>query len=122
MAAIPAVHVGVKNLNQGFVLFANLLLGLGVFCFQNFDCATLCRWQAAGAAVAGIPAWVLGRVLAKDAIDETSGELVVEAGIMLDERLVEKMESAGVEAKMHNKQIIALIAYLQRLGKDMGGK
>jgi cytochrome c oxidase cbb3-type subunit I/II len=32
------------------------------------------------------------------------------------------MESVGVAAKMHNKQIIALIAYLQRLGTDLGGE
>jgi cytochrome c oxidase cbb3-type subunit I/II len=31
------------------------------------------------------------------------------------------MEDAGVEAKMKDKQIIALIAYLQRLGKDTAG-
>lgn len=32
------------------------------------------------------------------------------------------MQSSGVEAKMQNKKIIALIAYLQRLGTDLGAK
>ncbi len=35
--------------------------------------------------------------------------------------ITEEMASSGVEAKMQDKQIIALIAYLQRLGKDLGG-
>lgn len=37
-------------------------------------------------------------------------------------KITEGMADAGVELKMQNKQIIALIAYLQRLGKDMGAK
>ena len=36
--------------------------------------------------------------------------------------ITEGMAEAGVESKMQDKQIIALIAYLQRLGIDMGGK
>ena len=36
--------------------------------------------------------------------------------------ITEAMADAGVESKMKNKQIIALIAYLQRLGKDLGAK
>ena len=35
--------------------------------------------------------------------------------------ITEEMASSGVEAKVQDKQIIALIAYLQRLGKDLGG-
>lgn len=35
--------------------------------------------------------------------------------------ITEGMESSGVKASMKDKQIIALIAYLQRLGKDTGG-
>ena len=35
--------------------------------------------------------------------------------------ITDGMADAGVEAKMHDKQIIALIAYLQRLGKDTAG-
>ncbi len=37
-------------------------------------------------------------------------------------QITEAMADSGVEAKMENKQIIALIAYLQRLGRDLGGK
>lgn len=36
-------------------------------------------------------------------------------------KITEGMASSGVEAKMANKQIIALIAYLQRIGTDIGG-
>ena len=36
--------------------------------------------------------------------------------------ITKDMESAGVPQHMKNKQIIALIAYLQRLGTDMGDK
>ncbi len=38
------------------------------------------------------------------------------------EEITKEMESSGVEMKMKDKQIIALIAYLQRLGTDLGGK
>lgn len=37
-------------------------------------------------------------------------------------KITEGMVEAGVESKMQDKQIIALIAYLQRLGIDLGGK
>ena len=37
------------------------------------------------------------------------------------EAITQEMESSGVEMKMKDKQIIALIAYLQRLGTDLGG-
>ena len=34
--------------------------------------------------------------------------------------ITEEMASSGVDIKKQNKQIIALIAYLQRLGTDIG--
>jgi cytochrome c oxidase cbb3-type subunit I/II len=36
--------------------------------------------------------------------------------------ITKEMESSGVDMKIKDKQIIALIAYLQRLGTDIGGK
>jgi cytochrome c oxidase cbb3-type subunit I/II len=36
--------------------------------------------------------------------------------------IAEGLEAQGVPKGMEDKEIIALIAYLQRLGKDMGGK
>ncbi len=36
--------------------------------------------------------------------------------------ITKEMESSGVEMKVQDKQIIALIAYLQRLGTDLGGQ
>jgi len=40
---------------------------------------------------------VLGRVLAADVVSETTGELVAEAGTMINERMVEKLETGGVD-------------------------
>ncbi len=40
---------------------------------------------------------VLGRVLAGDVIDEDSGKTVVEAGTMINERIVEVLETCGVD-------------------------
>lgn len=37
-------------------------------------------------------------------------------------QITEQMVSEGVDMKMQDKQIIALIAYLQRLGTDIGGE
>ena len=40
---------------------------------------------------------VLGRVLAADVVSETNGELVAEAGTIINERMVEKLETGGVD-------------------------
>ncbi|MCP5358904.1 MAG: DNA-directed RNA polymerase subunit beta' [Pseudomonadales bacterium] len=40
---------------------------------------------------------VLGRVLTQDVVNEETGEVVVPAGDMVDERLVEKLDSLGVD-------------------------
>ena len=40
---------------------------------------------------------VLGRVLAADAIDESSGEVIIEAGTVINERVVDKLETCGVD-------------------------
>jgi DNA-directed RNA polymerase subunit beta' len=40
---------------------------------------------------------VLGRTLAADVIDETSGEVIVERGTLINERMVEVLESGGVD-------------------------
>lgn len=40
---------------------------------------------------------VLGRVLAADVVSETTGKLVAEAGTMINERMVEKLETGGVD-------------------------
>ena len=40
---------------------------------------------------------VLGRVLASDAIDPGTGEIIAEAGAMINERMVERLESGGVD-------------------------
>ena len=36
--------------------------------------------------------------------------------------IMDKLRESGVNEKMKDKEIIALIAYLQRLGIDMGGE
>jgi DNA-directed RNA polymerase subunit beta' len=40
---------------------------------------------------------VLGRVLAADVISETTGDLVAEAGTIINERMVDKLETGGVD-------------------------
>ncbi len=40
---------------------------------------------------------VLGRVLAADAVDESSGEVIIEAGTVINERMVDKLETCGVD-------------------------
>jgi len=40
---------------------------------------------------------VLGRALAADVVSETTGELVAEAGTIINERMVEKLETGGVD-------------------------
>ncbi len=49
-----------------------------------------------GDIIAPLGELVLGRVLAKDAIDN-DGATVIEAGVMIDEKLVENLETAGVD-------------------------
>ncbi|MBL4820859.1 MAG: DNA-directed RNA polymerase subunit beta' [Gammaproteobacteria bacterium] len=40
---------------------------------------------------------VLGRVMANDVVDESTGELIAESGVMINERIVEKLETAGID-------------------------
>jgi DNA-directed RNA polymerase subunit beta' len=40
---------------------------------------------------------VLGRVLTNEVVNEETGEVIVEAGVMVDERLVEKLDALGVD-------------------------
>ena len=40
---------------------------------------------------------VLGRVLANDVVSEADGELIAEAGTMINERMVERLETGGVD-------------------------
>ena len=40
---------------------------------------------------------VLGRVLASDVISESNGETIAEAGTMINERMVERLETGGVD-------------------------
>jgi len=49
-----------------------------------------------GDIIAPLGELVLGRVLAKDAVDN-DGVTVIEAGVMIDEKLVDKLETAGVD-------------------------
>jgi DNA-directed RNA polymerase subunit beta' len=40
---------------------------------------------------------VLGRVLTREVVNEQTGEVIVEAGVMVNERLVEKLDALGVD-------------------------
>ncbi|MEX1198575.1 MAG: DNA-directed RNA polymerase subunit beta' [Pseudohongiellaceae bacterium] len=40
---------------------------------------------------------VLGRVTVRDVVDEKTGEVIVESGVLIDEKAVEQIDSAGVD-------------------------
>ncbi|MEX2131177.1 MAG: DNA-directed RNA polymerase subunit beta', partial [Pseudohongiellaceae bacterium] len=40
---------------------------------------------------------VLGRVLAKEAVDDATGEVIVEADVLINERMVERLETSGID-------------------------
>ena len=50
-----------------------------------------------GDIIAALGERVLGRVLIRDVVDQQSGEIIVEAGTMLDEKMVERLEIGGID-------------------------
>jgi DNA-directed RNA polymerase subunit beta' len=40
---------------------------------------------------------VLGRVLARDVVNEATGEVIVESGVLVNERMVERLETSGID-------------------------
>ncbi|OFE10993.1 DNA-directed RNA polymerase subunit beta' [Pseudohongiella acticola] len=50
-----------------------------------------------GDIIAALGERVLGRVLIRDAVDQQSGEVLIEAGTMLDEKMVDRLETMGID-------------------------
>jgi DNA-directed RNA polymerase subunit beta' len=50
-----------------------------------------------GDIIAALGERVLGRVLIRDVANQDSGEIIAEAGMMLDEKLVERLETNGID-------------------------
>src|SRR5690606_31563351 len=50
-----------------------------------------------GDIIAALGERVLGRVLIRDVVNQESGEVIAEAGVMLDEKLVDKLETNGID-------------------------
>ena len=50
-----------------------------------------------GDIIAALGERVLGRVLIRDAVDQQTGEVLIEAGTMLDEKMVERLETMGID-------------------------
>ena len=50
-----------------------------------------------GDIIAALGERVLGRVLIRDVADEQTGEVMIEAGTMLDEKMVERLETMGID-------------------------
>ena len=50
-----------------------------------------------GDIIAALGERVLGRVLIRDVVDQETGEVLVEAGTMLDEKMVDRLETMGVD-------------------------
>jgi DNA-directed RNA polymerase subunit beta' len=50
-----------------------------------------------GDIIAALGERVLGRVLTRDVIDQQTGEVIVEAGEMLDEKMVDRLEIGGID-------------------------
>jgi len=66
---------------------------------------------------------VLGRVLAQDAVHPSSGEVVVPAGTLLDEKLVERLEEMGVDELVARSPITCETRYgicAACYGRDLG--
>jgi DNA-directed RNA polymerase subunit beta' len=50
-----------------------------------------------GDIIAALSERVLGRVLTRDVVDQQTGEIIVEAGEMLDEKMVDRLEIGGID-------------------------
>jgi len=50
-----------------------------------------------GDIIAALGERVLGRVLTRDVVDQQTGEIIVEAGTMLDEKMVDRLEIGGID-------------------------
>src|SRR5450631_3998142 len=76
-----------------------------------------------GDVVEGLGERVLGRVVSEDVVMASSGELLVKAGVLIDEKLVKLLEKMGVDQVMVRSPITCETRYgvcAQCYGRDLG--
>ncbi len=76
-----------------------------------------------GDVVEGLGERVLGRVISEDVIVAASGEVLVKAGVLIDEKLVKLLEKMGVDQVMVRSPITCETRYgvcAQCYGRDLG--
>jgi DNA-directed RNA polymerase subunit beta' len=76
-----------------------------------------------GDVVEGLGERVLGRVVSEDVVVASSGEVLVEAGVLIDEKLVKLLEKMGVDQVMVRSPITCDTRYgvcAQCYGRDLG--
>ena len=73
--------------------------------------------------VEGLGERVLGRVVSEDVVVASSGEVLVKAGVLIDEKLVKLLEKMGVDQVMVRSPITCETRYgvcAQCYGRDLG--
>jgi DNA-directed RNA polymerase subunit beta' len=76
-----------------------------------------------GDVVEGLGERVLGRVVSEDVVVASSGEVLVKAGVLIDERLVKLLEKMGIDQVMVRSPITCETRYgvcAQCYGRDLG--
>jgi DNA-directed RNA polymerase subunit beta' len=94
----------------------------------EIDCGTLNGLSITpivegGDVVEGLGERVLGRVVSEDVVVATSGEVLVKAGVLIDEKLVKLLEKMGVDQVMVRSPITCETRYgvcAQCYGRDLG--
>jgi DNA-directed RNA polymerase subunit beta' len=76
-----------------------------------------------GDVVEGLGERVLGRVVSEDVVVASSGEVLVKAGVLIDEKLVKQLEKMGIDQVMVRSPITCETRYgvcAQCYGRDLG--
>jgi len=76
-----------------------------------------------GDVVEGLGERVLGRVVSEDVVVAASGEVLVKAGVLIDEKLVKQLEKMGIDQVMVRSPITCETRYgvcAQCYGRDLG--
>ena len=76
-----------------------------------------------GDVVEGLGERVLGRVVSEDVVVAATGEVLVKAGVLIDEKLVKQLEKMGVDQVMVRSPITCQTRYgvcAQCYGRDLG--
>ncbi len=90
-----------KTANSGYL--TRRLVDVAQDCvISEFDCGTLdgirvTKLEEAGEVIQPLGDRILGRVVLEDVVDPLTGDVIVEANSELDEKLVRRIEDAGIE-------------------------